>query len=153
MCSSKTEEWKTKENLPKMCLERRNSKHRKTRSMWVSWVYRLKTKLHVYATNTFDPPNNWSEKLHVTSFNCIVLSSVIQSEGKSIGHELQLIECIFSPQSPRASAKLRFGVDVIFPMFCEASNSFPLEWLAAFLHSKRCMMSAKQRNGIPLKII
>jgi len=38
-------------------------------------------------------------------------------------------------------------------MFCEASNSFRLEWLAAFLHSKRCMMSVKQSNGIPLKFV
>ena len=55
-------------------------------------MYRLQTKLHAYATDTFDPPNYMSEKLHVTSFIrsyphshpfncelCIVLSPVIYS--------------------------------------------------------------------------
>ena len=35
-----------------------------------------------------------------------------------------------------------------FPVFCEARDSFPLEWLAAFLRSKRCMMFE-----IPVKIL
>jgi hypothetical protein len=54
---------------------------------------------------------------------------------------------------PRSYAKPELRLDVFFPTFCKGNRTFPLELKRAFLRSKRCLTSAKQRNWFPSKFL